>query len=437
MVDFKISDTLGRLVKDLSERAKTADPDIIRKGIEDAMKLSRDEAIEAVRKGEFNVDDVDPRITNMNVLIRKRTKDESVKKIQQINDDLLIMSVLCQKPVKTFELYKSLKPLINESELAKAMTTGGAGTGAEWIPTDFSAELVDLFNLELKVAASHRDIMMPSDPFKFGRKTSRSTAKKATEASEATATTPGTGALTLTAETLISRVDVSYELEEESIIPMLPTIKEDIAQALGHGVENCDINGDTTTTHQDSDVTEADDARKCWKGYRKHCLAAAKYNVGGDAVVEGDLQAVRILMGKYGVNPDNLIWVVGISTFNAMLNKTNFSSFRTVDKYGPMATVLRGELGKFDNIPVICSEYIREDLNASAVYDGTGNALTEAILVFRPGFLHGTRRAIKLEMENKPSYQKNILVATTRKAFTPRFDETTEKIVAIARNILA
>jgi len=49
---------------------------------------------------------------------------------------------------------------------------------------------------------------------------------------------------------------------------------------------------------------------------------------------------------------------------------------RTVDKYGQFATVLNGELGKIDGIPVIVSEKIRENLNASGVYDGTTTTKT-------------------------------------------------------------
>lgn len=440
MPPFKISEKLAKMTHDLAETAKgNPDPEKIRKGIEDAMKLQEQEFKDAVRKGEFNIDD-DPGRGSMDELIQKKAPDEKIKKIQEVNDNLVLMSMMTKRPVQSFNLYKRLKPLINESELAKAMSGQSEGYGAEWVPTGFSSDLIDKLELELRVAAAHPVINMPQDPFSLGRKISFTTAKrKPTQGTKLSASRQkvGTGKVTLASETIIVPVDISYELVEDAILATIDITKDDIVKALGRGIENATINGDTSDSHQDSDVTDSEDVRFCFKGHRKCALSTAKYNVGGDAITEVDMQAVRELMGVYGVNTEQLIWVVGVSTFNAMLNKTNFPSFRTVDKYGQFATVLRGELGRFDNIPVICSEQIREDLNASGVYDGTGNALTVALLVRRDGFIYGNRRGILVETDKDIEAQSTILVASTRKAFACRYSETTEKIVGVARNILA
>ena len=137
-------------------------------------------------------------------------------------------------------------------------------------------------------------------------------------------------------------------------------------------------------------------------------------------------------MGVYSVNPNQLAWVVGISTYNQMLS---LGEVTTVDKYGSQATILKGELGRFDGIPVIVSEYIREDLNASGVYDGNTTDKTIVILVRRDGFVYGDRRSVTLEVDRSIKAQTIDLVATQRVAFAPRYYASSEKIVGIGYNI--
>jgi hypothetical protein len=138
-------------------------------------------------------------------------------------------------------------------------------------------------------------------------------------------------------------------------------------------------------------------------------------------------------MGKYGVDPNSLAWVVGISGYNQMLA---LSEVITVDKYGPNAVVLSGELARFDGIPVIVSEYVREDLNATGVYDGTTTGRTEVLLVRKDAFLYGDRRDVLVETDREIKSQTIDLVASQRVAFSNRY-VATDPIVAILYNITA
>lgn len=417
------------IVKRISEKAKQA-PN--REEISGMVKLALDKQAEELKKsgrtGEFIVEDNAP-VHNMNSLIIKSSRDEGIKEIQRASDDLYLTALLLKRDPRSLRLYKRFKQTTQVSELAKAMNTS---TNSEFIPTNFSAELIDKLNLQLKVAALHPVVVMPTDPYKLPRKTTRSTAILGAEATETSESTIGSGNTTLDAKTLITRIDVSYEMEEDSIVPVLPMIKDDIVFALATAIEDADINGDTTGTHQDSDVTASTDARKAWKGYRKHALSAAKYSFSNGVATDTKMRAIRALMGIYGIDPLQLAWIVGSTQYQKMLT---FDDFRTMDKYGANAVVMTGELGKFDGIPVIVSEKIRENLNASGVYDASTTDRTVCLLVRKDGFVHGDRRSVTVEMDTRPEYQKKILVASVRKAFIPRYVETTEKIVGVGYNI--
>jgi hypothetical protein len=145
------------------------------------------------------------------------------------------------------------------------------------------------------------------------------------------------------------------------------------------------------------------------------------------------LRANRKKMGKYGIDPQKVAHVISMAGLIGLLDDT---SVLTLEKYGPQATIFNGELAKVDGSPIIVSPAVRDDLNASGVYDGTTTTETVAISVYRPGFLRGSRRGVTVQVlrELYAEYDQDAIVASCRKAFVPRFPST-EKIVATTYNI--
>ncbi|MHA2610207.1 MAG: phage major capsid protein [bacterium JZ-2024 1] len=362
---------------------------------------------------------------------------EAERDFRKLSDDVYLASVLLGKPPKALRKWAEYAQRLEE--LQKAMATDQPGLGAEWVPTGFSSDLVEKVRLKLKVANLHEHIAMPTDPFKIPRLTSSSTAYLKAENVAPPASSPGTGQASLDARSIAVYVPVSYELEEDTIFSLLPIIREDLTQALASGVENATINGDDSPTHMDSDVTSANDVRKAWKGYRKLARSSAKVNFNGTITVD-NLRAMRASMGIYGVEPERLAWVVSIKGYLQLLNLKDSAGnpvVLTVDKYGPQATLLKGELGRLDGIPIVVSEYVREDLNANGVYDGITRDKTLFLLVFRDGFLYGERRNIQVETFREIRSGTIELVASQRIGFVDRLDASTQNIVSLGYNIPA
>ena len=164
-------------------------------------------------------------------------------------------------------------------------------------------------------------------------------------------------------------------------------------------------------------MTLTNDAQeKLWSGYRKLCPSGTKvdFNTASESFTTSNFRNIRKGMGKYGVNPTEIAWVVSIECYIRMLG---LSEVLTVDKYGPNSPILTGELGSFDGSPLIVSEFVRNDLNASGIYDGTTVTKTEAILVHRESFVYGDRRRVTVETDRFPLTQQNVLVATERVIF--------------------
>lgn len=304
----------------------------------------------------------------------------------------------------------------------KALTSTGVGTGDELVPSDLSSELQRRIYLEsaLYQLLASQEIVMPTQPYSFPLSTTRPTFYlESTENTAATATDPGTGALSLDAKRFMGRVDFSYELNEDSIVPILPWIQQQLAESAADTYEGVILNGDTTATHQDSDIhAVAKHAAKAFKGFRKLALAvnALKVDLSTGGLSAANLRAMLKAMGKYGVKPANLVLIVGAKGYNDLLAVTDVM---TRDKAGPQATLFNGTLASIWGVPIVVSAQNREDLNATGVYDGTTSTKGSVIVVDRRAFLFGRRREFTVETDRDITSQTTKVVASFRRCMVP------------------
>ena len=372
------------------------------------------------RKGEFNV--VPPNFSS------NLPEEDQVKA-----DNLYILSQMLNVPPTSLNYYESLKN--QSSDIYKALTTS---SGSSWIGTSFSEKFYTELELDLKVANLHDKIPMPTNPYVLPLSTSNITTYYVNEAATndptkipASQATPDNR--TLTARKLAARVLFSEELSEDSLIPILPWLRQKIIHSVAIAIENATINGDTAATHMDADVTSAGDVRKVWDGYRKAARSAGAM-VHGTAFTAAQLRLVRKAMGVYGVDLTQLAWILSPSAWYQLMND---SDVRTVDKFGPQATILKGQLAALDGIPLIVSEYMREDLGSAGVRGATAGSTTAAILVRRDAFLYGVKRAAKIKSDYNSETDQNVLVITTRQAFMSIWNPSSYDIAGMLWGVAA
>lgn len=313
--------------------------------------------------------------------------------------------------------------------------TAGAGEGLEWIPSEFSSRMFEKVRLETVVLQWFESVPMPRSPFKYPTwvtdligyyigETTDDTSPAGTKIANAGAPGSVTGNVTLTAKKIAGAVYVSKELEEDAVPVVLPAMQKGLVVATARAAEDAAINGDTAGTHQDSDVTTATDRRKAWDGLRKIALAAAatKLSAGGNTIDTTSewstyVGGLRGQMNRYGVYGRNVAFIVGPKLFNQILN---VPEFRTLYAIGQRATAVEVSPDfRPDGMTLIVSEFIREDLNASGVYDGVTTNLTCGILTHREGWKVGTLRqtTVSILRELMALWDQDVVVATTRMAF--------------------
>lgn len=324
--------------------------------------------------------------------------------------------------------------------LLRALDVDTSGEGANWVPTGIGALLHERVRASGRVAPLFARIQMPTNPWRWPLEGADATAYRVAEPtgdaeSKFTASTPGTGGATFDAEIFGARTLFSRSLDADSAVAVLGFVEGKIAQAFSNAEERAILDGDADGTHQDSDVgASTTDARTAWDGLRKKALAQTNVDGGNAALSATLIRSGRALMGKWGLNPASIAHIVGVSGIYDLMADADF---RTVDKFGPSAVVLAGQLGAADGVPVIVSEFVREDLNAAGVYDGVTTNRSYALTVNRGEFAIGEREPLDVEVDDsvyRETYQR-LVVGFQREDFQHIGDAAANDDVAIVRNL--
>jgi len=289
----------------------------------------------------------------------------------------------------------------------KAFGSTTATAGDEWVPETISAQYIDEYQLERQIARQFKAINMPSDPYNLPTKGGSTIARKQAESGTLTGTNFTTGKIQFDATKLSEFYPLSEELNEDSAPDILGLARSEVTEAQIRAVETAIINGDSDGTHQDFDSQSggADLAVKAWDGLVKLGMAnsanGGNQSFAGAAVTETLLRNMRVKMGKYGVNPRELLWLLSTKVYNEFLG---LPSTVTVEKFGPMATVLQGSLAAFDGIGIVISEYMRDDVAATGFNTvGGPNTFSRIALVNKSRWYWATRRPIRVKAVMDPT----------------------------------
>lgn len=368
---------------------------------------------------------------------------QAIRNFQRTVADMAMFGLMLDNSAKTsahgFQVARSHRLYKDRwNQVLRALDTDTSTEGTEWIPTGIGATIHEQVRAAGKVAPLFMRVPMPTNPWKLPIEGGDATAYRYAEPTSDTATkvtvsTPGTAAATFDAEIFGARVLFSKSLDADSIVAMLPFVQRKLVQAFVDAEEKAILDGDSDGTHQDADVgASTTDARTAWDGLRKKAIAQTVVTATTTSVA--NLLLLRKGMGKWGVNPADLVYIVGPSAMHALLADTNLL---TVDKMGPQATILTGMIGSVGGVPVIVSEHVRENLNASGVQDGITTTKTYNLCVNRLEWVMGARTPLDIEVDDsiyRETYQR-VAVGFMREDFQSVASAATNEDTAISFNV--
>lgn len=402
---------------------------------------------------------------HMQAFARSRSLSEATKAViyeaQAINDMLIIVDQFLARDPDTeyasMSRGRRLRKLrlwgdwerVTEALRDVAMDTATAGEGNEWVPTILSSQLHELIYANLSVANFFEFATMPSKVWDHPVEGADATAFLMTEGTvdpdtnKPTASLPATRKMTLTAQKLAARTVVSWELEEDAIISMVPYVLQRIARAIARGRETAMINGQKNATIDTGDVPAATDVRKAWDGFRRQQKSVGStLEVDLSTMSAEALAQMKGVLKEYGQMPDDGLWIGGYSTFIRLLtlyDKTTSGSpiLLTQDKVGNSTTFRTGQLGLMFGSPFVVSQFVREDLTAAGIYDGVTTTKTILLYVNRRTWQGGERRAMTIRRsdELKMETDQILVMGTWRGDFQSVNYSGTQRFVALGKNI--
>lgn len=314
-----------------------------------------------------------------------------------------------------------------------------ASPASDWVPTMLASSYIEEYQIEPVLETRFQKVNMTSPTYKQPIQTTLNKARIIGENAQISDTTFSTSTLTFVAHKLGEHHILTEEITEDSAPDILAAARDHVIMAQLRAVESAIINGDDDGTHIDSDTQAAgaDVCEKIWKGLRRQALAnsanGATTDFADGAVTEALLRTLRSRMKKFGVIPGELLMIVGPQVLQQIVS---LPSVITMEKFGPLATVLKGALAAYQAIPIVTSEHMREDLNASGVYDGVITNRAGIILVNLKRWYVGIRRPIMVKaMQDLPYFDRFLLASYQRKDFQGFVQGPLETSVGYGLNI--
>ncbi len=203
---------------------------------------------------------------------------------------------------------------------------------------------------------------------------------------------------------LMSLSYLGNETEEDAILPIIGLIRDSMVRSHARAIENAILVGNhadgafgTGGSSFDGLVTLADTAN--------HQSALATAALDAQAVTAADLFDLRKSMGKYGLRPEDVVYIVSLDAYYNLIEDGEFQDANLVGE--ATASKLKGKIGSvYGSNVIVCDEFAPKAV-------GKFNALA----VNTRNFVMPRLRGITIESEYQTVEQRRALVATQRIGF--------------------
>lgn len=295
-----------------------------------------------------------------------------------------------------------------------------------WVPTGFSAEVRELIKLELRVSAAFESFTVVKFPFKPNIDVSDFLGNFMPE----TTTLSGADPFSTAEQSLLQKVDTGSpptfngrkirvrmiragELDEDTVIPLVNLIQRRMVRSHAETEEHTIINGQRTSDIDTGDTIGTNDNRKAFDGIRFFIEQLTNATVDASQTLTSAMlvTTIREKMGEYGIEVTDLIHIPSTVAYLKMIG---LSEVLTVEKFGPEATIHRGQLAAVGGVPVIPSRHVRIDLNAVGVFDDVTKDRTEILTVNLRAWAVARGRQVTLELTRWAATDVNDLVSFAR-----------------------
>jgi len=207
--------------------------------------------------------------------------------------------------------------------------------------------------------------------------------------------------VTLSTIKLISQSYLGNETEEDAILPILPLIRETIVRSHARSMENLLLAGN----HADGVYASgaANGLIKLASTNARTTQSATAF--ASDALTGDQLLAARKNLGKYGITPKDIVYIVSMTGYYQLLEDTDFQDWTQVQD---MSTKMTGEVGQiFGSKVMVCDEFAAPAISKY-----------HALAVNTRNFVVPRLRGMRMESDYETANQRTVIVGSQRIGFS-------------------
>lgn len=218
----------------------------------------------------------------------------------------------------------------------------------------------------------------------------------------------------LKATRLVSTTFMDNDIDEKVLVNLMPMLVESVARAHARAVDNAIINGT-------AGGAEGFEGLEALSGTNS---VTALVNGSDAAVTAAEFLAARKLMGKYGMMPEDLVYVVSQQRYYDLIADAGFADITDVGS--DVATKITGSVGAIYGTPVVVSDQLEAEANGASV----GYAVNVRNHVIP------RLRGVSVEQDYEVLNQRRIIVASQSLGFNqlvPNNGTTDVSVVKLVR----
>ncbi len=332
--------------------------------------------------------------------------------------------------------------------LKRALDSTTASAGDEIVPTGMATEIWRDVHLNTVVSAFLPRINMPTNPFDIPLELGDVTFYKATENTSVAETDLTTSKNTMSAGGVKAISAWSYELDEDSIMAMLPSVREVFVRNTAETIDDLLLQADSTAANSivADGATLAASSRFLYGGgdglLHLPLVDNTAQGIDQNAAISAAMfKNVLVKMEKYALNPagGNNATSPDLAFFSdtrTWLQAIALSEVITVDKLGPAAAIRSGQLAQVYGVPFLVSGVMGvADTDGKVTSGGNGTDTGRVLAVNRQGWFHGFRREMLIETERDIEKTQIKMVVSFRMGLVARGARASAKHAALAYDI--
>jgi HK97 family phage prohead protease/HK97 family phage major capsid protein len=199
--------------------------------------------------------------------------------------------------------------------------------------------------------------------------------------------------ITLNAYKLATNEYTAYEEEEDSLIALMPMIRDGMIRRVARAVDKAFLLG----------AGSGSDPVKGLANWATNTTATGNTIAAGMNVAK--LRTLRQGLGAWGLDPSEVIYIINTDTYYQLLEDT---TFQTMNQVGTQATLLTGQIGQIGGSPVL----------VSAEFASPGTGVAGAIALHPGNFIVGNQRGLRIDTQELVETQRRVMVASLRTGMT-------------------